>query len=213
MGRRGVNPAPGPRRGGQRGVARARPPGFKSPASRSRSPTPLEARVQRGRGCGSGPAASRGSRAAAAAGTGAVRDRRRRGTGASRLRRRGERLRPPLTPSLPGGGPAQRPNPWFPWRRPEVASRREAPARHARTRALGASPASAVPSRTRVLAASLPEEDLGGAAQAEPGRRGCWRGCVLSARGASTHARPGGERTQRPEAAWGDFSQRWRPFY
>lgn len=104
-GRRGVNPAPRPRRGGHRGIARARPPGLNlpPPAAGARPP---EARVQRGRGCGSGPAASRGSRAAAA-GTGAVRDRRRRRTGASRLRRRGERLRPPLTPSVPGGGPAR----------------------------------------------------------------------------------------------------------
>lgn len=66
----------------------------------------LHALVRRGTGCGCGSAAAQGSRAAAAvtgAGTdlrAAERDPRRRRTGASRLRRRGECLRPPLAPSL-----------------------------------------------------------------------------------------------------------------
>lgn len=136
---------------GRAASARARPPGLNlpPPAAGARH---LHARVRRGTGCGSGPAASRGSRAAAAAGTGAGTDLRAakcdprwRRTGASRLQRGGESLRPPggpppsrrrsgrapPTPTAPGL-PGRRPNPRFPWRRPEVEARREVHATRAR---------------------------------------------------------------------------------
>lgn len=129
---------------GSAASARARRPGLNLPPPAAGAQH-LHARVRRGTGCGSGPAASRGSRAAAGTGAGtdlraAKRDPRWRRTGASRLQRRGESLRPPAAPLPPGGGraapcpglPGRRPNPWFPWRRPEVEARREAHATRAR---------------------------------------------------------------------------------